>query len=61
MSTLETLEARIKELPADQILKLQDWLSEFVEEELELTDDFISSIERGKADLAAGNSRTHTP
>lgn len=58
MPTVETIEQEIKSLPRDQVLKLQDWLAEFLDNQEELNPDFIASIERGKQDLARGKVRT---
>jgi hypothetical protein len=58
MSTVETIEQEIKSLPRDQVLKLQDWLAEFLDSQEELNPEFIASIERGKQDLIRGEVRT---
>lgn len=58
MPTVETIEQEIKSLPRDQVLKLQDWLAEFLDSQEELNPDFIASIERGKQDLMRGKVRT---
>jgi hypothetical protein len=58
MATVETIEQEIKSLPRDQVLKLQDWLAEFLDCQEELNPDFIASIERGKEDLMRGKVRT---
>ena len=61
MSKLETIEAEIRALPVDQAERLQDWLSEYLEERAELNPKFVESIERGKADLKAGWVRVEKP
>jgi hypothetical protein len=61
MSKLEAIEAEIRSLPREKAEALQDWLSEYLEDHAELNPDFVKSIERGSADLAAGRSRTEKP
>jgi hypothetical protein len=57
MSKLDTIEAEIRALPREKAEELQDWLSEYLEDRAELNPNFVESIERGKADLAAGRLR----
>jgi hypothetical protein len=61
MSKLETIEAQIRSLPRDQAERLQDWLSEYLEDRAELNPEFVKSIERGNADLDAGRFRIDKP
>ena len=61
MSKLETIVAEIRELPRDEAENLQDWLSEYLEDQAELNPAFIESIERGKADLKAGRAEVKHP
>lgn len=57
MSTVQEIETAIERLPRDQIREIQSWLDEMLEDELEFTDEFKASIERGKLDLAEGRVR----
>ena len=61
MSKLEAIEAEIRALPREKAEELQDWLSEYLEDQAELNADFVKSIERGKADLKAGRVRVEKP
>jgi hypothetical protein len=61
MSKLEAIEEEIRALPLEKAEKLQDWLSEYLEERGELNPKFVESIERGKADLKAGRVRLEKP
>ncbi|MSU37415.1 MAG: hypothetical protein EXS36_20415 [Pedosphaera sp.] len=61
MNKLETIEFQIRDLPREQAEELQDWLSEYLEDQAELKPEFLQSIERGKADLRAGWVRKRTP
>jgi hypothetical protein len=41
-----------------EVGQLREWIENFLEDQLELTDEFNASIERGKRDIAEGNLRT---
>ena len=59
MSELEAIETQIRVLPRQQAEALQDWLSQFLEDEAEVSPEFEKSIERGNDDLRAGRVRTN--
>ena len=61
MSTLELIESKVSELSVTEILELQDWINEYLEENASLSPEFLSSIDRGLNDLEEGRSRTVTP
>ena len=61
MSKLETIEAEVRKLPPEQALHLQDWLANYLEDEAELSLEFVASIERGQADLHEGRVRVRKP
>ncbi len=61
MSTLEQIWEDVKQLSkADQEILL-DWLTNLLEDDLELTDEFKAEIEQGNADIAAGCARIVKP
>ena len=57
MSTVAEIEAAISKLPLEQAEELNEWLKQWLEDQRELSPEFIASIERGKADIAAGRTR----
>jgi hypothetical protein len=61
MSELETITGQIRSLPLNQVIELEDWLVEFIEEQGELNPEFVASIERGKSDLREGRVRVRKP
>jgi len=61
MSKLETIEAEVRKLPLEQAAELQDWLADYLEYSAQLNPDFVTSIERGNADLREGRVRVHRP
>ena len=61
MSTVAEIEAAISRLPLQQAEEVNEWLEQWLEDQRELSPEFVASIERGKADLAAGRSRVVRP
>lgn len=61
MSTVAEIEAAIARLPLNEAEELREWLEQWLEDQLEMTPEFLASIELGKADLAAGRTRTEHP
>ncbi len=55
------IEQAIRTLPRREIEQLREWIEDFLEDELELTEDFKASIERGKQDIAEGKARVREP
>jgi hypothetical protein len=61
MATLAQVKNDVSQLPkADQAV-LFDWLTDVLEGELELTDEFRSEITQGKADIASGRFQVRSP
>lgn len=61
MPTLEQIKNDVLRLSKDDQETLLDWLTNLLEDDLELTDEFKAKIERGKADIAAGRVRIVRP
>ncbi len=57
MPTLEQIEEQVKKLTKADQEALREWLENMLEDEVELTDDFKASIERGEKDLREGQGR----
>lgn len=56
-SDVQEIEQAIRTLPRPEIEKLREWIENFLEDQLDLTDEFTTSIDRGKKDIAGGNVR----
>ena len=61
MSTVAEIEAAITKLNLDETEAIREWLEQWIEDQREMTPEFLASIERGKADLAEGRARTVKP
>ena len=58
MSTVAEIEAAIARLSVREAEEVREWLEQWLEDQREMSPDFLASIDRGKADLAAGRTRT---
>lgn len=57
MSTVAQIEDALSQLPLKEAEEVREWLEQWIEDQCEMRPEFLSSIERGKADLAAGRTR----
>ncbi len=53
------IEEAIQTLPRKEVERLREWIENFLDDQLEITDEFVARIDRGKKDIAAGNFRVH--
>lgn len=62
MSTVQEIESAIARLPVEDVGAIRDWLDEFTEDQLVVSDEFKGKIDRAKREIAAGvYARTRRP
>lgn len=61
MSTVQEIEAAIQTLPPDQVKTLQQWFEDFLEDQMELSDEVKAKLEQSHRDLAEGRFTTRQP
>lgn len=54
MSTVQEIEAAIKQLSPEEMRQVRDWIENMLEDQLEFTEDFRAKIERSERDMAEG-------
>lgn len=54
---VQEIERAIRTLPRREVEQLREWIENFLEDQLDLTDEFAASIDRGKNEIAEGNVR----
>lgn len=54
---VQKIEQAIQSLSRSEVERLREWIENFLEDQLEVTDEFAASIARGKTDIAEGNVR----
>ncbi len=54
MSSVIEIETALSRLSKEEMLQVHDWLENVLEDQLEMTDEFVADIERSKAEMNAG-------
>jgi len=62
MSTVKEIESALARLPAQDLRAVRDWLDDFIEDQLEVSDGFKAKVQRAQAEMAEGaHSRVRRP
>jgi hypothetical protein len=62
MSTVKEIESALARLPVQDLQAVRDWLDDFIEDQLEVSDEFKEKIQRAQTEIDQGiHSRVRTP
>jgi uncharacterized protein HemX len=61
VSTVQEIEEAIPKLSRQELDKLKEWLDNFFEDQLELTDEVKAALDESRAQIAAGQYRIRQP
>ncbi len=62
MSSVKEIESALTGLPLADLQAVRDWLDNFIEDQLEVSDTFKTKVERATQEIADGvHSRTRKP
>ena len=62
VSNVQEIESALTKLPLEDLQSVRDWLDDFIEDQLEVSEEFKSKILRAKQEIAEGvSSRTRKP
>jgi hypothetical protein len=62
MSKVQQLEAEMQKLSPAELHEIRDWLDNFVEDQLQFTDEFEAQIKSSEQEMASGlQPRTRRP
>ena len=61
MSTVKEIQAAIPNLSREEIEQIRQWIDDYLENQLELSDDVKSKLDQSRAEIAAGNYTTRQP
>lgn len=61
MSTVQEIEAAIPKLSRVELQQLYTWFEDYVEDQLELTDEVKSKLDESRREIAAGKYITRQP
>jgi len=61
MSSVQEIEAAIPQLSRAEIEEVRAWIDDFLEDQLELTDDVKAKLDQSRREIAEGNFTTRQP
>ena len=61
MSTVQEIEAVIPQLSRDEVEELRAWIEDYLEDQLELTDEVKAKLDQSRREIAEGNYTTRQP
>ncbi len=61
MSTVQEIEAAIPKLSHAEIESLRAWIDDFLEDQLELTDEVKAKLDQSRREIAEGRYTTRQP
>ena len=61
MSTVKEIQAAIPTLSREEIEQIRTWIDDYLEDQLELTDDVKAELDRSRREIAAGQYTTRQP
>jgi hypothetical protein len=61
MSTVQEIEAAIPRLSRAEIEEIRAWIDDFLEDQLELTDEVKARLDESRREIAAGHYTTRQP
>ena len=61
MSTVQEIEAAIPRLTRPEIEEIRAWIDDFLEDQLELTDEMKAKLDESRREIATGHYTTRQP
>lgn len=61
MSTVKEIEAALPHLSRKEIEDVRAWIDDYLEDQLELTDETKNRLDESRREIAAGNFTTRQP
>jgi hypothetical protein len=61
MSTVQEIQAAIPKLSPKELLDLKEWLDDFFEDQLELTEEVKAKLDQSRTEIESGQYRTRRP
>jgi t-SNARE complex subunit (syntaxin) len=61
VSTVKEIQAAIPKLSREQIEEIREWIDDYLEEKLELTEEVKAKLDQSRREVAAGQYTTRQP
>jgi hypothetical protein len=61
MSTVKEIQAAIPNLSREEIEQIRTWIDDYLEDQLELSDEVKAKLDQSRSEIAAGQYTTRQP
>ena len=61
MSTVKEIQAAIPNLSREEVEQIREWLDDYLEDRLELSDEVKVKLDKSRTEIAAGHYTTRQP
>ena len=61
MSTVKDIQAAIPKLSREEIEEIREWIDDYLEDHLELTNEAKANLDQSRREIAAGEYTTRQP
>jgi hypothetical protein len=61
MTTVKEIEAALPKLSRAEIEELREWIDDYLEDQLELTDEVKAGLDQSRSEIASGQYTTRQP
>ena len=61
MSTVKEIQAAIPKLSREEIEEIREWIDDYLEDKLELTEEVKAKLDQSRCEIAAGQYTTRQP
>jgi len=61
MSTVKEIQAAIPNLSREEIEQIRTWIDDYLEDQLELSDEVKAKLDQSRGEIAAGQYTTRQP
>ncbi len=61
MSTVRAIQAAIPNLSREEVEQIRQWIDDYLEDQLELSDEVKAKLDQSRAEIAAGRYTTRQP
>ncbi len=61
MSTVKEIQAAIPKLSREEIEEIRQWIEDYLEDQLELTDEVKAKLDKSRREIAAGQYTMRQP
>ena len=58
MSTVKEIQQAIPSLSREEIEQIREWIDDYLEQQLELSDEVKAKLDQSRAEIAAGHGRS---